>query len=367
MKIFDNDSYNLSMNYPIEQFGEPEKILFFDIETTGLSAKTASVYMIGCCYYNGNKWVLKQWFASTPEEEAEILNAFSDFTESFEVLIHFNGNKFDIPFINERLELHDLFIPFDNFIGVDIYRRVFPFRHFLKLSNCKQKTLEEFLGIQREDVYSGGELIAVYKEYCENPTDEALSFLLQHNADDLAGMVSILPIFSFIDFLQDDFVVKKVQLNTYNDVNAEKRRELLITFTFPTKLPHSISYHANDCYFSAKENEGILKVPVYTEEMRYFYEDYNSYYYLPEEDVAIHKSVASFVDPAFRENATAATCYTRKVSNYLPQWDYIFAPFFKREYQSKNLFFELTDEFKTDREAFSTYASHILSMMVKIH
>ena len=85
------------------------------------------------------------------------------------------------------------------------------------------------------------------------------------------------------------------------------------------------------------------------------------------EDVAMHKSVAFFVDKEHRIPATAATCYTRKYSSYLPMWDYVIEPFFNREYKSSLLFFELTDEFKTDREAFSKYASHILDMLGKSH
>ena len=111
----------------------------------------------------------------------------------------------------------------------------------------------------------------------------------------------------------------------------------------------------------------MIKVPVYTEEMKYFYSNYRDYYYLPNEDMAIHKSVSSYVDPAFRQKATAATCYTRKTSSYLPQWELLFEPFFKRDYESKALFFELTDEFKENRDAFSLYTSHILSMMMQIH
>ena len=99
------------------------------------------------------------------------------------------------------------------------------------------------------------------------------------------------------------------------------------------------------------------------EELKYFYANYKDYYYLPTEDVALHKSVASFVDKEHRVQAVASTCYTRKVSLYLPQWEVLFKPFFKREYKSKELFFELTDELKKDRQAFTDYAKHVLEMM----
>ena len=77
----------------------------------------------------------------------------------------------------------------------------------------------------------------------------------------------------------------------------------------------------------------------------------------------MHKSVASYVDKEHRTQATAATCYTRKFSSYLPQWDIQVEPFFKRDYKSGELFFELTDERKKDRALFSVYASYLLNKM----
>ncbi len=86
----------------------------------------------------------------------------------------------------------------------------------------------------------------------------------------------------------------------------------------PSPLPFTISTLSNGCYFSGEATEGILKVPVYEEEMKYFYSNYKDYYYLPAEDVALHKSVAAFVDKDHRVQAAAANCYTRKYAVYLP-------------------------------------------------
>ena len=136
-----------------------------------------------------------------------------------------------------------------------------------------------------------------------------------------------------------------------------------MSLKLPTPLPTDISYGANDCRFSGSKDEGWLRVPLYEEEMKYFYSNYKDYYYLPNEDMAIHKSVSSFVDKEYRQQAKAKNCYTRKRSSYLPQWDALFSPFFKRSYDDKALFFELTDELKTKREAFNLYAQHVLQMM----
>ena len=365
MKTFNYKFDDLQLNYDLSSLAPLDKILFLDIETTGFSPRSAYIYLIGICYYRGGCWNGVQWFAQEESEEERIIKGFFQFAKNFDTLIHFNGNQFDLPFITGRMEHLKLDYSFDSFTGIDIYRRILPCRHFLGLKSCSQKALEDFLGLSREDKYSGGELISVYKEYMDDPLSELLEPLLLHNRDDLRGMLKIVSILSYSDLFNRPVKVHKVQANHYKDYQGRKKQELIIHMKLPCSVPVPLSLHAFDCYFKCQESKGILRVPVYTEELKYFYTDYKNYYYLPKEDVAMHKSVASFVDKAHRVQATAATCYTRKHSSYLPQWDYLFEPFFKREYKSPLLFFELTDDFKTNREAFALYASHILTMLAK--
>ena len=49
------------------------------------------------------------------------------------------------------------------------------------------------------------------------------------------------------------------------------------------------------------------------------------------------------------------------------EWDTIvYADYYgSRDYDSKDMFFELTDEFKADRTCFNTYAKHVLEMMLE--
>lgn len=367
MKTLNYNFELIKTAYDLSLLADPSKVLFLDIETTGLSPKTASVYLIGACYLKDHTWKGIQWFAKTLEEEAEILQAFFTFAADYSTLIHFNGNQFDLPFLQKRCEILSLPYSFDGFQGIDIYKRVSSCRHFLQLPNCKQKSIEKFLHIEREDTFQGGELIQVYKEYCVSPSPKQEKLLLLHNKDDLQGMLAILPILAYPDIFNMPVRATKVQANYYRDLNGKKQQELILRLKLSSPVPVPLSFHANDCYVTVEEDHAVLRVPVYTEELKYFYTNYKEYYYLPMEDVAMHKSVASFVDKEHRVPATAATCYTRKYSSYLPMWDYILEPFFKREYKSSLLFFELTDEFKTDREAFSKYASHVLDMLGKAH
>lgn len=364
MQIIDTCLDNISINYPIEKIDSPDNILFLDIETTGFSAKTSSLYLIGCCYYDNNIWNAKQFFADEYSDEKELLDDFFSFAKDFKTLIHFNGNGFDLPYILTKCKEYNLEYNFDNFIGVDIYKRIVPYKGFLKLENCKQRTIEKFIGIDRDDKYSGGDLTGIYHSYVSSKDEELKKLLLLHNFDDIQGMIKLLPVLAYTDLFNDKLKVTKVSANYYKTEEGIDKAELLMVFDINVTLPTPISFLYDKCYFTGAATSGMIKIPLYEAELKYFYANYQDYYYLPDEDVALHKSVASFVDKNHREKATARNCYTKKTSKFLPEWDVLVNPFFKESYDSKELFFELTDERRTDRELFSKYASHILNHMV---
>ena len=367
MRTINQTLDNFIIQYPLERIAPLDKLLFIDIETTGFTAKSSSLYLIGAAYFYSGCWHIKQWFAENYNDEQSVLNDFFSFARDYTHLVHFNGNNFDLPYLLQKCEMYKLPHNFDNFEGVDIYKRISPYKFFLHTPNCKQKTLEELLGINREDIYSGEDLIGLYHEYVRNPDKETGHTLLLHNSDDMKGMLLILPLLAFYDLFNVPLKAKRVQSNQFVDYHGHDRKELLMKLELPTPLPVSVSNLSNGCYFSGEGTEGILKVPVFEEEMKYFYSNYKDYYYLPEEDTALHKSVASFVDKEHRTQATAATCYTRKYSTYLPQWDIFAEPFFKRNYKSKELFFELTDNMKKDRDLFARYAQYLLGKMAKTY
>ena len=365
MKINQETLADFKIAYPLQQIAPLDSILFLDIETTGFTARSSQLYMIGCAYYQDNVWKIIQWMAENRDQEKEILEAFIEFAGMYRYLIHFNGNNFDLPFLIQKCEQLDVTHCLEAFEGVDLYKRISPCKSFLKLPNCKQKTLEQFLGIDREDVFSGGELISIYYDYEKSPSDFAEEALFLHNSDDIRGMLSILPLLAYSDILSksDSVRARKVQANSYRDLKGNVRRELLITVVLPNELPRPVSAAAEGCYFRGEGSEAVIKVPLYDGELKYFYANYKDYYYLPSEDVALHKSVATFVDKEYRVQASAANCYTRKESSYLPQWDGSFTPYFRKDYQSKALFFELTDDLKKDRAAFTAYANQVLQMI----
>ena len=406
MKIIDEVINATADNYPISRIcDKPEDILFLDIETTGLSPKNSTIYLIGCAFYKNGTWNLKQFFADRRGDEEELVRAFITFSKEYKVLIHFNGNRFDIPFIQFKCDRFHIENSLEKMNSIDIYKRIAPYKNILGVPDCKQKTIELFLGIDRQDIYSGGELIRVYKDYLIEPDEDNYKILLLHNADDVRGMFALLPALYYYDFfsmitgqkviifktdapvypqVRTGFLVDevsdnenpdavidlpiramKVQANYYNDIDGKQKQEILMKVSLPDILPSSIGGTADECYFKAEGDTATLRIPLIETELKYFYSNYKDYYYLPAEDQALHKSVAQFVDKTHRVQATAANCYTRKPGQYLMQWDSVFTPVFKKEYGDKKLYFELTDKLKQSRAAMSLYAVHVLAHIIE--
>jgi hypothetical protein len=225
--------------------------------------------------------------------------------------------------------------------------------------------MEKFLNINREDKYNGGELIKVYQDYCSTPTDEKLRLLILHNHNDLTGLISILPLLEYDALPLGDYSVKEALFNTTTTPYSGEKKELIITLNSNRILPVRVSIGNEHYYFTAYKDTIKLCINVYTEELKYFYPNYKDYYYLPEEDRSIHKSVAFYVDKNFRTKAKAANCYSKKTGTFLPQYEEIITPFFKIDYHDKISYFECVDEFLNNNDDIYNYATHIIKTLLK--
>lgn len=238
-KTYDHNRKNISRHHrlPVRAPRRPRKTRLFDIETTGFSADYNTVYLIGCIWPEGDQLRFIQWFADTKTAEADVLNAFFEFLKNFRTLVHFNGDMFDIPFVTKRAGTLKLTPTFDCVESIDIFRRIKPFKKLLGLPDMKQKTIERFLKISREDLYNGGELIEVYLDYLKTRDEEEKRLLLLHNEDDLKGMPSLLPVLFYPDFFAQDFTLSSVR-----EASGETDRLLLSLAGDPeTILPAPVS------------------------------------------------------------------------------------------------------------------------------
>jgi len=356
-----NHSISLPDTYPLTRLGTLEKLLFFDIETTGFSGDYSNLYLIGCTYFRDGSWHLTQWFADTADSEEKLLSAFFRFLKEFDTVVHFNGDGFDIPYLLKRC--HALSLPYD-FSGVtsiDIYKRIKPYRKLLELESLKQKSIERFLGIFRQDQYSGGQLIDVYKDYLLTREDALYDMLMLHNREDLEGMPLILPIMNYPDFLEHDFRFQDARILERTDIFGKPYPVLVLTVMSEYEIPVSFSHPTSVGTLKAMGNELTLEIDLLEGTLKYYYPDYKDYYYLIYEDTAVHKSIGEFVDKSARKKATAQTCYTKREGLFLPQPVPVWEPALKKDYKDKMTYVEYRQELFEDPEKLNRFVRLFLT------
>lgn len=342
-----------------------EKSVFFDIETTGFSPATSTIYLIGCMYRSGQSLIIHQFFAENKSDEKEVLLQFMELLGQFDTIITFNGIGFDIPFIKAKCDSYNIPEAFKSYQYLDIYKLVGNIKFLLKQQNYKQKTIETFLGIHRDDIFSGGELINVYEDYVKTHSMDDEKLLLLHNYDDVTGMLDLMPILTYYQVLNGAYSVKSTEVSTFTSYEGTECHELIITLQNDYPVPKRVSHQQHGFYFTINKDVTRVRIPIHMGELRYFHSNYKEYFYLPKEDLAIHKSVASFVDKEYRERAKACNCYTRKSGCFLPQYDVIMSPVFRKEHKDKITYFELTEDFMSSDIMLRRYVDHIFQNALK--
>jgi len=339
--------------------------IFLDIETTGFSASVNRLYLIGTAYLRNKELLTEQFFAETPEEEAQLLTAWSRLLKGFDTVVTFHGSRFDLPFLEKRSKKLQMDLSYDHKNQVDLYQLAHSYRHIFGLKNLKQKTLESFLGTERKDDSSGGKLVKVYQSYLKQPQEDLLTLLLQHNEADLAGMIRLLALYAFDIFWNGGFTPAACSTSPYRKLDGSDGKELAVTCRLDHRLPAAISCKNDYFYLHAAKDLAYFRIPLLEGTLKYFYSNYKDYYYLPDEDMAMHKSVASYVDPTHRQKAKAANCYIKKDGMFLPQYEDIVTPAFYKEYQGNISYFEWKDGLEEDEGMIKRYCMHVLDILKK--
>ena len=362
MKIIQYDeSFNTDTPLPkyLKHFYPDSKLLFFDIETTGFVAKNTTLYLIGALWYAGDKIKIIQWFNEDGRSEKEIMAAFEQFCNKFTHLVHFNGLGFDIPYLKQKATLLNIPFTVDTKLEqIDIYKEIRSFKEIFALDNMKQVSIERYLGIERQDTYSGKELIHIYQRYATSPAKESERLLLLHNHDDLLGMPQISRILNYKAFFE------KIDIMSV-DMNIEHAK-LIISFTYNNfaNLPKRISLSENGIYLNAIEQKAFLSIPIFYGTLKHYFKDYKNYYYLPKEDSAIHKSVAAFVEAQNKEKATKSTCYAKKTGHFIPCPDKDFEETFQTAFNDQNRYQALESLQLSNNEMQQNYIKNTLQTFI---
>ena len=148
---------------------------YLDIETTGLSPHYDRITVIGIGLPNGSGIEVVQLYDSTLTRKR-----LADTLEGVSKLYTYNGVRFDLPFIHQRM-------------GIDIAARV---EHHDLMYDCWQerlygglKAVEARLGIPRESAgMTGRDAVLLWRRYQDYADKEALKKLLAYNSEDVSNL-----------------------------------------------------------------------------------------------------------------------------------------------------------------------------------
>ena len=173
---------------PLAQIGLT-RALFLDLETGGL--QSSPVFLAGTMHWNGEDFVLRQYFARHYGEEAALIEALDRQVRAFDVVITFNGKSYDAPFLTGRALLHGvpLHLPAIHLDLLHLSRR----RWKSELSDCRLQTLERHVcrRLRSGDV-PGEEVPGLYHDYVRRGDPYRLIPVFHHNLLDVITMGEIL-------------------------------------------------------------------------------------------------------------------------------------------------------------------------------
>jgi hypothetical protein len=188
-------------------------LLFFDLETTGLSGGAGTLaFLVGCGFFDAEGFHTRQLFLSGYEAERELLDALTALAGRFNGLVTFNGRTFDVPLIETRYLFHRLDSPFAELPHFDMLhparklwrrRSIAPPSHRDRWSggrpgdgaSCALGALEEaILGVERVGDVPGFEIPSRYFTYLRTGDLAPLTAVFEHNRLDLLSLAALTAI-----------------------------------------------------------------------------------------------------------------------------------------------------------------------------
>lgn len=177
----------LCVRYPFYGKNLKKDECILDIETTGLDPKIDKLVVLGLIYFNyeKNKFYIDQYFSKNDEEENRLLQIYKEKIKD-KKLITYNGEIFDLPFLNIRLIENKLDLVFPE--NIDLYKFIKSKRKLIEFESMKLSDIEKIVGIERNDP-SRYKVISKLDEKIKNRNNPWP--ILIHNKNDLIATEAI--------------------------------------------------------------------------------------------------------------------------------------------------------------------------------
>src|SRR5229473_3964307 len=176
----------------------PEKWLFLDTETTGLSGGTGTyAFLIGIAWWDSGGLQVEQFFMRDFAEEHSLLHELASRVAERPVLVTFNGKSFDWPLLENRFTMtRSIAVP-RLAAHLDLLH---PARALwkLRLGSVRLVELERHvldartLGWHREEDVLAALIPQHYFDYLRGGPAEPLAAVVRHNQMDLRGLAALV-------------------------------------------------------------------------------------------------------------------------------------------------------------------------------
>lgn len=170
------------------------RLLFFDLETTGLSHGTGTVaFMAALARLEGNQSLsVTQLLLSDYPGESDFLGRFIELAGENPVLVSFNGKGFDSQILATRFLMNGMRPRFLSAPHLDL---LYPSRRLWKseLANCRLGTIEaQIFGQPREGDLPGSEAPDAWFDYLRSGNQCRLLEVGEHNLEDARSLARLL-------------------------------------------------------------------------------------------------------------------------------------------------------------------------------
>lgn len=244
--------------------------VILDIKTSGRYWRTSSILEIDLLYVKSNEITESVLTLEKEEDEYDMLVALSEVLTSFQTVITFNGNSFDLPHLKHKYKAYGLTDPLPGKTFRDLFSEYREYASFLALPSRK---------------------LADYADYLNAP--KGLS--------DVAQTLVILSLDALTSFFNGNW-----------DIVSAHEEDGYLYYTLHVSVPFlkKLSLHDQVYHIMLEEHTAKLSAKITDGRLRRYYTDYKDYYYLPLEGYAIHKSMASFVEKSHKEKAVRENCFS---------------------------------------------------------
>jgi len=175
------------------QADNPDALVFFDTETSGLAGGTGTIaFIVGLARFDREILRLRQLLITSFAAESALIDEIRAFVSPGSCLVSYNGKSFDAPIIRTRARLLRAPDPLAEAEHLDLlhpvrraFRRDWP--------DCRLRTAEErALGFSRVDDLPGSQVPEVFRRFMRFGDVGPLPKVLEHNRHDLVSLAALL-------------------------------------------------------------------------------------------------------------------------------------------------------------------------------